>query len=244
MATPVQTTKGDPVKLESDPEALKVREWRHKLQKAFLSGNRNKPLPTTDEMPVLNALFTTIEAYPMNVDYLNFSKIGKVMRHINLLESNKLLRDEEFHFHDRAKALVDKWWQIVTAHEASIAAEEMAPLEPTTSHVSTLTDKMARVDVEGTQEHDVTVYYPAPEEPEDGLDGTWNELLDFELNVEVQLMQLRERLEATTRERDEYQRAFEKSERERRQAVENLLLWQEAAGKASALVNLCRAFVV
>lgn len=68
--------------------------------------------------------------------------------------------------------------------------------------------------------------------------------MDSELGVEVQLMQLRERLEATTRERDEYRRAFEKSDRERRQAVEKLLLWQEAAAKASALVNLCRPFVV
>jgi hypothetical protein len=29
--------------LESDPEALKVREWRHKLQKTFLSSNKSLP---------------------------------------------------------------------------------------------------------------------------------------------------------------------------------------------------------
>lgn len=32
-----------PAKLESDPEALKVREWRHKLQKTFLSSNKSLP---------------------------------------------------------------------------------------------------------------------------------------------------------------------------------------------------------
>jgi hypothetical protein len=33
-------------KLEPDPEALKVREWRHRLQKMFLSSN--KALPKED----------------------------------------------------------------------------------------------------------------------------------------------------------------------------------------------------
>ncbi|KAJ7511050.1 hypothetical protein B0H11DRAFT_866205 [Mycena galericulata] len=67
-----------------NPEALKVHEWRHKLQKTFLSSN--KSLPKEDEMPAVDTLFTTVEGYlNMNIDYLTFSKIGKVMRHINLL---------------------------------------------------------------------------------------------------------------------------------------------------------------
>lgn len=83
-----------------------------------------------------------------------------------------MLRDEEFDFRHRAKVLVDKWWQIVAANESSISAGEKAPIEPTTSEVSAVTDEMAYMDVEGAPEGDVTVYYPAPEEPEDGLDGT------------------------------------------------------------------------
>ncbi|KAJ7441521.1 hypothetical protein B0H11DRAFT_2096109 [Mycena galericulata] len=103
--------------LESDPEALKVREWRHKLQKTFLSSN--KSLPKEEEMPAVDTLFTTVEGYQnMNIDYLTFSKIGKVMRHINLLEAHKVPRDDEFKFRDRAKALVDKWHQILNANKA------------------------------------------------------------------------------------------------------------------------------
>ncbi|KAJ7748220.1 hypothetical protein DFH07DRAFT_830462 [Mycena maculata] len=102
--------------LESDPEALKVREWRHKLQKTFLSSN--KSLPKEDEMPAVDTLFTTVESYQhMNIEYLTFSKIGKVMRHIHLLEAGKVPRDDEFKFRDRAKALVDKWHQILNANK-------------------------------------------------------------------------------------------------------------------------------
>ncbi|KAJ7452213.1 hypothetical protein FB451DRAFT_696180 [Mycena latifolia] len=106
----------DAAKLESDPEALKVREWRHKLQKTFLSSN--KSLPKEEEMPAVDTLFTTVEGYQnMNIDYLTFSKIGKVMRHIHLLEPNKVPRDDEFNFRERAKALVDKWHQILNANK-------------------------------------------------------------------------------------------------------------------------------
>ncbi|KAJ7430880.1 hypothetical protein B0H11DRAFT_2389632 [Mycena galericulata] len=88
--------------LESDPEALKVREWRHKLQKMFLSSN--KSLPKEDETPAAHLLFTHRRGLPKYEHRLpddtsfplrvlsvvwQFSKIGKVMRHINLLEAHK-----------------------------------------------------------------------------------------------------------------------------------------------------------
>ncbi|KAJ7940016.1 hypothetical protein B0H13DRAFT_2260980 [Mycena leptocephala] len=105
-------------KLESDPQALKVREWRHKLQKTFLSNN--KALPKEDEMPTVDALFTTVEGYQnMNIGYLTFSKIGKVMHHIHLLDAAKVARDDEFHFRDRAKALVDKWHEILNSNSTT-----------------------------------------------------------------------------------------------------------------------------
>ncbi|KAK7017745.1 hypothetical protein R3P38DRAFT_2985226 [Favolaschia claudopus] len=108
--------------LESDPEALKVRDWRHKLQKTFLSSN--KAPPKADEMPNVDALFTTIESYEdITIAYLTFSKIGKVMRHIHLLEPNRVPRDDEYHFRDRAKALVDKWQGILATSKAETAAE-------------------------------------------------------------------------------------------------------------------------
>ncbi|KAG6335689.1 hypothetical protein ID866_3395 [Astraeus odoratus] len=113
-------------KLESDPEARKVREWRHKLQKALLG---SKGLPSPDEMPALDQLFSTVEKYehPNLITYLSFSKIGKVMRHIAALSPEKVPRDDEFHFRTRAKALVDKWHTILGSSKTAEASGEAAP---------------------------------------------------------------------------------------------------------------------
>ncbi|KAF9492767.1 hypothetical protein BDN71DRAFT_1473528 [Pleurotus eryngii] len=97
--------------LAKDPEAVKVREWRHKLQKTFLSP---KAMPKEEEMPAIDSLFTTIETYNrMTIQYLQFSKIGKVMRHIAALDEGKVPRDAEFKFRDRAKDLVETWHHIL-----------------------------------------------------------------------------------------------------------------------------------
>ncbi|KAF4567085.1 PWWP domain-containing protein [Pleurotus pulmonarius] len=97
--------------LAKDPEAVKVREWRHKLQKTFLSP---KAMPKEEEMPAIDSLFTTIQTYnKMTVQYLQFSKIGKVMRHIAALDEGKVPRDAEFKFRDRAKELVETWHHIL-----------------------------------------------------------------------------------------------------------------------------------
>jgi hypothetical protein len=39
------------------------------------------------------------------------------MRHIHLQPSDKIPRDDEFHFRTRAKALVDKWHIILSANK-------------------------------------------------------------------------------------------------------------------------------
>ncbi|KAI0929805.1 hypothetical protein AcV5_006673 [Taiwanofungus camphoratus] len=110
--------------LASDPEASKVRDWRHKLQKAFLN---SKALPKDEDMPALDQLFTTVETYEnMNIQYLSFSKIGKVMRHIHALTPDKVPRDEEFKFRERAKALVDKWHDILNANKPNGATTDGA----------------------------------------------------------------------------------------------------------------------
>ncbi|KAJ7082124.1 hypothetical protein C8R44DRAFT_823154 [Mycena epipterygia] len=141
-----KVVEGSSAKLESDPEALKVREWRHKLQKTFLSSN-NKSMAKEEEMPAVDALFTTVEGYQnMNIDYLTFSKIGKVMRHIHLLDAHKVPRDEEFNFRERAKALVDKWHQILNANKAPEGGDSAAVTEGT-----------ARMDLNGAAEGDLTV---------------------------------------------------------------------------------------
>ena len=52
-----------------------------------------------------------------HIDDLQYSKIGKVMRHIHLQPLDKVPRDEEFQFRSRAKALVDKWHVILSANK-------------------------------------------------------------------------------------------------------------------------------
>ncbi|KAF7367986.1 BTB domain-containing protein [Mycena sanguinolenta] len=97
----------------ADSRALMVREWRHSLQKIFFGPQSID----ANEMPRMDALFTTVAAYPMTTEYLTFSKIGKVMRHIALLDLHKVPHDAEFHFRDRAKELVNRWYNVVLADD-------------------------------------------------------------------------------------------------------------------------------
>ncbi|KIK57909.1 hypothetical protein GYMLUDRAFT_75195 [Collybiopsis luxurians FD-317 M1] len=104
----------DDDELAKDPEATKVREWRHRLQKIFLSSKSVTPKP--EEMPDMDALFTQIERYDkINIAYLSFSKIGKVMRHITALPDEKVPLDSDYKFRDRARVLVEQWQQIINA---------------------------------------------------------------------------------------------------------------------------------
>ncbi|CAE6433812.1 PWWP domain-containing protein 1 OS=Schizosaccharomyces pombe (strain 972 / ATCC 24843) GN=pdp1 PE=1 SV=1 [Rhizoctonia solani AG-1 IB] len=104
--------EGDDAAMANDPEAAKVKEWRHKLQRAFLT----KTSPQPDEMAGLDAVFKTVENYDkMTVEYLSYSKIGKVMRKI--IQLTAIPADEQYHFRQRAQALVTKWQQLITTSE-------------------------------------------------------------------------------------------------------------------------------
>lgn len=90
--------------MSSDPEAVRVRDWRHKLQRAFLS----KSVPSAEEMDTYDKLFTTIENYQnMTVAYLAHSKIGKVMKKIAALTN--IPKNDDLKITDRAHALMQKW---------------------------------------------------------------------------------------------------------------------------------------
>lgn len=112
---PNKKAKRDEDPLATDPEAIKVRTWKHRLQRSFLS---NRGPPREEDIPALDNLFSVVENYDnMNIQYLLFSKIGKVMRHIAVLSPDDVPRDGDFHFRDRAKALVEKWRQILNANK-------------------------------------------------------------------------------------------------------------------------------
>ena len=71
-------------------------------------------------MVTYDELFSTVESYDkINIQYLQFSKIGKVMRHITVLTDDKVPRDDEFKFRERAKALVDQWHQVLNANKSN-----------------------------------------------------------------------------------------------------------------------------
>jgi hypothetical protein len=88
-------------------------------------------------MPDMDKLFTTIETYNMTFENLSvrilpvflcppltfvgissqFSKIGKVMRHIAKLDDSALPRNSEFNFLSRAQTLVDKWAALASSQD-------------------------------------------------------------------------------------------------------------------------------
>lgn len=84
----------------------------------------------SQDMPACDELFTTVESYEnMTIGYLQFSKIGKVMRHIQQSSVDKVPRDADFHFRERAKALVEKWHQILHSNNANGDATASKPAD-------------------------------------------------------------------------------------------------------------------
>ncbi|KAJ3533773.1 hypothetical protein NMY22_g7199 [Coprinellus aureogranulatus] len=105
---PLAANQGD---AGSSPENVRVKDWRHKLQKTFLG----KVPPKDEDMPDIDALFKTVEGTEVGIEGLQYSKIGKVMRHIAALAPSKVPRDAEFKFRERAKALVERWQGVLNA---------------------------------------------------------------------------------------------------------------------------------
>ncbi|KAL7418503.1 hypothetical protein Q5752_006961 [Cryptotrichosporon argae] len=94
--------------LANDPEAAKVKDWRHKLQRAFLG----KSVPEAQEMDQYDELFKTIENYKgMTIKYLLHSKIGKVMKKIGALP--EIARDGELKISERANKLMNEWQEAI-----------------------------------------------------------------------------------------------------------------------------------
>jgi hypothetical protein len=58
----------------------------------------------------------------MNVNYLQYSKIGKVMRHIAAQKDEQVRVDPESMFRERAQKLVDRWHEILSPSGAVSAS--------------------------------------------------------------------------------------------------------------------------
>ncbi|BEI81042.1 hypothetical protein CcaverHIS002_0202020 [Cutaneotrichosporon cavernicola] len=140
-----------------DPEAVKVKDWRHKLQRAFLQ----KGVPTATEMDQYDDLFKTIENYgDMKIEYLQFSKIGKVMKKIAALTN--VPRDDELKITSRAEKLMKEWTDFINRSEgpgapaANGSAGKADKAETTTSPTNNESTAPAAPAVEDP---------PAPEAP-------------------------------------------------------------------------------
>ncbi|KAI8461287.1 hypothetical protein BY996DRAFT_6408785 [Phakopsora pachyrhizi] len=75
-----------------------VRNWRHRLQRAFLgkSDVNEKMMPDIDEV------FKSIEAFEMKMEWLTSSKLGKVLKQVGALDNSKVPLDEKYNIRARA----------------------------------------------------------------------------------------------------------------------------------------------
>ncbi|WFD00808.1 hypothetical protein MYAM1_003560 [Malassezia yamatoensis] len=94
-----------------DPATKKVREWRHKLQRAFLSKDG---VIKAEDMDAQNSTFQVLEEYQeMTPEQLKVTKIGKVIKRIHQLPD--IPKDDQYHFRDRSGVLMNKWGAILSA---------------------------------------------------------------------------------------------------------------------------------
>lgn len=94
-----------------DPQTKKVREWRHKLQRAFLPKDGTV---REEDMEAQDATLKLVEAYEqVTPEQLRATKIAKVVKRIPQLPSIPL--DDKYHFRERAEALLVRWAAILNA---------------------------------------------------------------------------------------------------------------------------------
>ncbi|WAQ90426.1 hypothetical protein PtA15_12A415 [Puccinia triticina] len=95
--------KEEPV-VPVDGESV-VREWRHRLQRLFLS----KTVLTEKMMPEIDGVFTDIEQFEMKTEWLTSSKLGKVLKRVGILEERQIPLEAQYSIRARARALQEKW---------------------------------------------------------------------------------------------------------------------------------------
>ncbi|ORY55732.1 hypothetical protein BCR35DRAFT_335555 [Leucosporidium creatinivorum] len=105
--------KSKPVDDNEDPGLKQVRDWRHKLQKAFISKDQ---IVNPDDMPKCNEYFNAMEVFDMNKEWLAESKLAKVLKRICLLKPGEIPDNDRFKFQERSSALAIKWSQAANAN--------------------------------------------------------------------------------------------------------------------------------
>jgi hypothetical protein len=75
-------------------------------------------------MEIYDVVLSAAESYDnFAAQYLEFSKLARVLRYMNALPDDKLPRNMEFRFRERAQALVDKWEGMHAMDESCIESD-------------------------------------------------------------------------------------------------------------------------
>ncbi|KAL0957088.1 hypothetical protein HGRIS_003183 [Hohenbuehelia grisea] len=115
---------------------IKVREWRHKVQKALL-GKRS---PHVDNMAAIGELFTQIEGYTeMSISELQYSKLGKVMRHVAAIDDGVIPLEPQYRIRERARTLNERWLEVLQRATRDDAAPEDPPSAPLPAEAQEIT---------------------------------------------------------------------------------------------------------
>lgn len=83
---------------------LKTKEWRNKLQKAFLQGT----LPTSAQAAEFDKVFSDMEAFDHKQEWLVPTKLPKVVKKIAAIKDD-IPGDAEYKFKSRSLKLIDQW---------------------------------------------------------------------------------------------------------------------------------------
>ena len=89
------------------------------------------------------------------------------MRHIHILSDDKVPRDDEFKFRERAKVLVDKWHDILKTNGASDAAKPAtngSRKAADTEDAAAANGKLGEMKENGTKDADVALANGAGDE--------------------------------------------------------------------------------
>ncbi len=117
-----------------------------------------------------------------NTSFLQFSKIGKVMRHINALGDDRLPPgcEAQFRFRERAKTLVDRWHQVLNGGKEDatknghvgkeVKEESKVDLKPAAVEQNGDTKMDSMFPPPPNMKQEVPIALPAPEPATNGTD--------------------------------------------------------------------------
>ncbi|ODN94654.1 hypothetical protein L198_04795 [Cryptococcus wingfieldii CBS 7118] len=159
-----QKEEAEKKKKGEDPVSLKVKGWRHLLQKAFLG----ESMPSAESIHSFDETFREIENYEqMTIEALQFSKIGKVMRKMVALKN--IPKNDKYKFTDRAGALMNKWQSYIDiSNPPASGAASQSPVSKKAGKedkpVSKKAEEEKEEDVNGEKKEEETKEStPAPE---------------------------------------------------------------------------------